>query len=36
MSDSFIKQIKSITPKGSVPDKLVFLFDVDKTLPTSV
>ena len=32
MSDSSIKQIKSITPKGSAPDKLVFLFDVDNTL----
>jgi FMN phosphatase YigB (HAD superfamily) len=32
MSDSSIKQIKSITPKGSASDKLVFLFDVDNTL----
>jgi hypothetical protein len=32
MSDSSNKQIKSITPKGSAPDKHVFLFDVDNTL----
>jgi hypothetical protein len=32
MSDSSIKQIKSITPKDSAPDKLVFLFDVNNTL----
>jgi hypothetical protein len=32
MSDSSIKRIKRITPKGSAPGKIVFLFDVDNTL----
>jgi hypothetical protein len=32
MSDSSIKRIKSIIPKGSAPAKFVFLFDVDNTL----
>jgi FMN phosphatase YigB (HAD superfamily) len=32
MSDSSIKRIKSIIPKGSAPAEFVFLFDVDNTL----
>jgi len=32
MSDSTFKRIRKLTPKGSAPDKVVFLFDVDNTL----
>jgi FMN phosphatase YigB (HAD superfamily) len=32
MSDSSFKPIRKLTPKGSAPDKVVFLFDVDNTL----
>src|SRR5438132_1313486 len=32
MSDSSTRRMKKITPRGSVPGKIVFLFDVDNTL----